>query len=250
MSWFTQCTINGTVSVFEMNLIKNTQLKCYMVKLKAEKKVLKSPLTHIVVKSVKNTGCPLKMSPGHLAIQRGGIFLWDNLYIATASMTTTVKCMYGETGDFVLSLLFAHSKQTQTNHTLCVWMRGLGVECGTWSYKLSWYNLCIINLRSQSSLQMPNHTISYAFCIWTCIVYETPDSAKSSDSYTVLYAMCLYSVHTCINLWTQFQSSDSYTKVCLIQMHIKTLAIHLPLMPQYQLVQVTQWRHRQVACHL
>jgi len=141
-------------------------------------------------------------------------------------------------------------KTNETNHTLCVRIWGLGVETGTQSYKLLWCNLCIINLRTQSSLQMPNHTISYAFCICTCIVYETPDSAKSSDSYTVLYAICMYSVHTCMNLWTQFQSSDSYTKVCLIQMHIKTLAIHLPLMPQYQLVQVTQWRHRQVACHL
>jgi len=156
-----------------------------MVKLKAGKKVEKSPLTHIVVKSVKNTVCPLKMSPGHLAIQRGGNFLWDNLYIATASMTTTVKCMYGKTGDFVLSLLFAHTEQTQTNHTLCVRMWGLGVETGTRSYKHLGCTFCIINLRSLSSLQMPNHTISYAFCICTCIVYDTEDLAESSVSYTL-----------------------------------------------------------------
>ena len=73
--------------------------------------------------------------------------------------------MYGETGDFVLSLLFAHTEQTQTNHTLCVRMWGLGVETGTRSCKLSGCTLCIINLRSQSSLHIPNHTMSYAFCI-------------------------------------------------------------------------------------
>jgi len=122
------------------------------------------------------------------------------------------------------------SVQTQTNHTLCtnhtlwrIW--GLGVEIGTQSFKLLGYTLCIINLRCQSGLQTPKYTISHAFCICTCIVYETEDSAKSSDSYTVLYAIRICHVHTCMNLRTHIQSSDSYTKVCWIQMHVKTLVI-------------------------
>ena len=53
-----------------------------------------------------------------------------------------------------------------------------------------------------------------------CIVYETEDLAKSSDSHTVLYAIPICYVHTCMNLRTQIQSSDSYTKVCLIKVHI------------------------------
>jgi len=110
----------------------------------------------------------------------------------------------------------------------CVRMWRLSVETGTRSYKLSGCTLCIINLRSQSSLQIPNHTISYAFCIYTCIIYETEDSAKSSDSYTVLYAVCMYSVATCMNLRTWIQSSDSYTKVCLIQVCIENWQLSLP----------------------
>jgi len=53
-----------------------------------------------------------------------------------------------------------------------------------------------------------------------CIVYETEDLAKSSDSHTVLYAIPICYVHTCMNLRTQIQSSDSYTMVCLIQVHV------------------------------
>jgi len=55
--------------------------------------------------------------------------------------------------------------------------------------------LCIINPRSQSSLQMPKHTISYALCICTCIVYETEDSSKSSDSYTACYMPSVCTVY-------------------------------------------------------
>jgi len=63
--------------------------------------------------------------------------------------------------------------------------------------------LCIINLRCQSGLQTPKYTISHAFCICTCIVYETEDSAKSSDSYTVLCDPYMPCTHV-------YESEDSY----------------------------------------
>jgi len=63
--------------------------------------------------------------------------------------------------------------------------------------------LCIINPRSQSSLQMPKRINSYAFCICTCIAYETEDSAKSSDSYTVCYMPSV-----CIQCTEMYESVD------------------------------------------
>ena len=84
--------------------------------------------------------------------------------------------------------------------------------------------VCITNLRSQCSLQMPKHTKSYAFCICTCIVYETEDSAESSDSYTELYAIPIWYTHVWI--WGLKSSPQiPIQKLCLIQMHVKTLAI-------------------------
>jgi len=122
----------------------------------------------------------------------------------------------------------------------CVRMCGCSVETGTRSYKLLGCTLCIINLRSQSSLQTPNHTILYAFCIMHmyCIwnwglsqvltfihvctlyiqmaystVYESEDLAESSDSFTI-YVHIVHEIFT-VRCYTRVQYSYDTLSFCL-----------------------------------